>query len=99
MTGRLAPFRYKTSGIGLTPARRHANCWMCAAILPIRSFQIWIGDAAMYPNGQVSWPLLLATVAVVLAAMAAFQCSDWGHDTAMRIFLWPIENAARLAWR
>jgi hypothetical protein len=52
----------------------------------------------MYPNGQISWPLLLATVAVVFAAIAAFRCSDWGLDTAMRIFLWPMENAVRTAW-
>lgn len=53
----------------------------------------------MDPNGRFSWPLLLAAVVVVLAAMAAFRCSDWGYDTAMRMFLWPMENAVRSAWR
>ena len=52
----------------------------------------------MYRSGQISWPLLLATVVVVLAAMTAFECSDWGLDTAMRMFVWPMEDAVRSAW-
>jgi hypothetical protein len=52
----------------------------------------------MYPEGHISWPLLLAVVAVTLAAMAAFRCSDWGFDTAIRWFSWPIENALRSIW-
>lgn len=49
----------------------------------------------MYPEGQISRPLLLATVVVALAAFTAFRSSDWGLDTAMRVLLEPMEAALR----
>ena len=52
----------------------------------------------MSGHRQISWPGLLAAATVVLAAVAALRCSEWGHDLVERLIERPLTEVMRLAW-
>lgn len=57
-----------------------------------------LGDNSVIRRGYVKWPLLLATIVAVVAWMVALDAGDWGHDVALRVFVWPIEGVLRRVW-
>ena len=52
----------------------------------------------MFEFRQISWPGLIAAVAISLGVAAAFRLSDWGYLTVNRLILEPLMEVLRLAW-
>lgn len=79
---------------------RHMDCYViCCSVPFLLQIRRWscLGEFAMRVKGHINWPLLLAVVAVLLTGMAAFRCHDWGGRTALRLFIWPVEDVLRRA--
>ncbi len=52
----------------------------------------------MFWHREISWPGVGAAATIVLVLAAALHSSDWGHDMANRLIVWPLMEMLRLAW-